>query len=42
MTLWIGNGAVLEDFSQWPVNDFLKINNLWTELFDFQSCFNCH
>ena len=24
MTLWIGNGAVLESFSQWQVNEFLK------------------
>ena len=33
MILWIGNGAVL------------KINNLWTELFNFQNfqnSLNCH
>ena len=34
MTLWIGNGAVLKRI--------LKINNSWTELFNFQNSFNCH
>ena len=24
ITLWIGNGAVLESFSQWQVNEFRK------------------
>ena len=25
MTLWIGNGAVLESSSQWQLKEFLKI-----------------
>ena len=37
MTLWIGNGAVLKSFSQWHLKEFLKINNSWTELFNFQT-----
>ena len=32
--LWIGNGEVLKRN--------LKINNSWTELFNFQNLFNCH
>ena len=40
MTLWIGNGAVLVSSSQWQLKT-LKINNSWTELFDFQNSFNC-
>ena len=32
MTLWIGNGAVLQSSSQWQN----EINHSWTELFNFQ------
>ena len=28
MTLWIGNGAVLESSSHWQLKEFLKLNNL--------------
>ena len=41
-TLWIGNGAVLKSFSQWKLKKKLEINNSWTELFNFQTSFNCH
>ena len=34
MTLWIGNGAVLKNSSQWQF-EILKINNSWPELFNF-------
>ena len=36
MTLWIGNRAVLESSSQWQLKRILKINNSWTELFNFK------
>ena len=42
MTLWIGNGPFLKSSSQWQLKIFLKINNPWTELFDFQNSFKCH
>ena len=42
MTLWIGNGAVLDSSSPWQNERILKINNSWTELFNFQNSFNCH
>ena len=35
MTLWIGNSAM-------TIKIILKINNSWTELFNFQNSFNCH
>ena len=36
ITLWIGNGAVLKIQSM-AVKRILKINNSWTELFNFQN-----
>ena len=42
MTLWIGNGAVLNISSQWQFKRILKIDNSWPELFNFQNSFNCH
>ena len=42
MTLWIGNGAVLKNSSQWQTKRILKINNSWTALFNFQNSFDCH
>ena len=42
MTLWIGNGAVLNISSQWQFKRILKIGNSWPELFNFQNSFNCH
>ena len=38
MTLWIGNGAVLE----MAIKRISKINNSMKELFNFQNSFNCH
>ena len=42
MTLWIGNGAVLKSSSPWQLKEFLKLNNSWMELFNFQTSFNFH
>ena len=42
MTLWIGNGAVLEKFQSMETKRILKINNSWPELFNFQNLFNCY
>ena len=42
ITLWIGNGKVLKSSSQIAVKRILKINNSWTELFNFQNSFNSH
>ena len=42
MTLWTVNGAVLKSSSQWQLKEILKINNSWSELFNFQNSFNCH
>ena len=39
MNLLIGNGAVLKSSSQWQLKEFRKINNSWTELFNFQNSF---
>ena len=36
MTLWIGNGAVLESSSQWQLNEFWKLNYSGRELFIFE------
>ena len=36
MTLWIGNGAVLQSFSQWQSKEFWKVNNSGHELFIFE------
>ena len=41
MTLWIGSDAVLKSSSQWQFKRILKINNSWTELFNFQNSCNC-
>ena len=38
-TLWIGNGAILKSPSRKKI---LKTNSSWTELFNFQTSFNCH
>ena len=38
MTLWIGNGAVLE----MAIKRISKINKSMKELFNFQNSFNCH
>ena len=40
MALCIGNDAVLK--SSKAIKKSLKINNSWTELFNFQNFFNCH
>ena len=37
MTLWIGNGAVLESYGQWHLKEFWKLNNSVHELFIFKS-----
>ena len=42
MTLWIGNSVVLKSSSQWQLKEILKINNSWTELFNFQNSSNRH
>ena len=42
MTLWTGNGAILTSFSPWQLKKKMKINNLWTELLNFQNSFNYH
>ena len=39
MTLWIGNGAVLKKFQSMAIKRILKMNNSWTELFNFQNPF---
>ena len=36
MTLWTDNGAVIKSSSQWQLKRILKINNSWTELFNFR------
>ena len=36
MTLWIGNGAVLKNSSQWQLNEFWKLNNSGHKLFIFK------
>ena len=36
MTLWIGNGAVLENSSQWQLKECLKLNHSVHELFIFK------
>ena len=36
MTLWIGNGAVLEISSQWQLKKIEKLNNSVHELFIFK------
>ena len=36
MTLWIGNGAVLKNYSKWLLNEFWKLNNSGHELFIFK------
>ena len=36
MTLWIGNGAVLKNSSQWQLKDFGKLNNSVHESFIFK------
>ena len=36
MTLWIGNGAILESSSQWQLNEFWILNNSVHELFIFE------
>ena len=36
MTLWIGNGAVLKNASQWQLKEFGKLNNSVHELFIFK------
>ena len=36
MTLWIVNGAVLKNSSQWQLQEFLKLNNSGHELFIFK------
>ena len=41
MTLWIGNGAILKNSSQWQLKNF-ENKYSWTELFNFQTSFNCH
>ena len=41
MTSWIGDSAVLKSSCQWQLK-FLKIDNSWPELFDFQNSRNCH
>ena len=35
MTLWIGNGAVLKNSSQWQLKECLQLNNSVHELFIF-------
>ena len=44
MTLWIGNGAVLQSSSQYykAIKRILKIDNSRPELFNFQNSLNCH
>ena len=37
MTLLIGSGAILKRSSQWQLKEFL-----WTELFNFQTCFQTY
>ena len=36
MTLWIGNGAVLQSPSQWQLKEYWEINNSGPELFIFK------
>ena len=36
MTLWIGNGAVLKNSSQWQLEEFSKSYNSGHELFIFK------
>ena len=36
MTLWIGNGVVLESSSQWQLKELRKLNNSVHELFIFK------
>ena len=36
MAIWIGNGAVLKNSSQWQLKKFLKINNSCHKLFIFK------
>ena len=36
MTLWIGNGAVLNSSSQWQIKEFWKLNNSGHESFIFK------
>ena len=36
MTLWIGNDAVLKKIKSIAIKRILKINNSWSELFNFQ------
>ena len=36
MTLWIGNCAVLENSSQWQLNEFWKLSYSGHELFIFK------
>ena len=36
MTLWIGNGTVLKNSSQWQLKEFSKLNNSGIELFIFK------
>ena len=36
MTLWIGNGAVLQSSSQWKLKEFRKLNYSVLELFIFK------
>ena len=36
MTLWIGNGAVLKNSSQWQLKEYSKLNHSVHELFIFK------